>query len=78
MHLKTDSRKNITQQVNINTNQPKNYNALCGVPEGSILGPLLLFYSINASPLFIVISIRSVDIFADDTTLYDNGLDKIR
>ena len=66
MRLRTNSRKNITQQVNINTNQSKNYNVLCGVP-------IALF--ITDFPLFIVISIRYMNLFADDTTLFDNGLD---
>ena len=29
-----------TQQVNINTNQSNTANVLCGVPQGSILGPI--------------------------------------
>ena len=38
-----------------------------------ILGPLLFLIFINDLPLFIGDSIRSVDLYADDTTLYDIG-----
>ena len=65
-----------TQQVNINTNQSKTGSVLYGVPQGSILGTLLFLIFINDLPLFIGNSIRSVDLYADDTTLYNIGLDK--
>ena len=65
-----------TQLVNINTNQSKTENVLCCVPQGSILGPLLLFIFINDLHLFIGDSIRSVDLYTEDTTIYDIGLDK--
>ena len=63
----------LSEQVNINTNQSKTENVLCGVPHGSILGPLLFLIFIND---FLGVAIQYVDLYADDTNLYDIGLDK--
>ena len=64
---------NKTQQVVINNSSSKIGDVVCGVPQGSILGPLLFL-------LFIPISLKnspiSVDLYADDTTLYSTSLDK--
>ena len=62
--------------MNINKNQSKTGSVLYGVPQGFILGPLLFLTFINDLPLFNWDSIRSVDLYADDTTLYDIRLDK--
>ena len=43
-------------------------NLSCGVPHGSILGPLLFILFTNDLPLFV--SDCSIDMFADDTTIY--------
>ena len=67
---------NIPEQVTINRNQSKTGNVLYGVPQGSILGPPLFLIFIDNLPIFIRDSIRSVDLYADDTTLNDIGLDK--
>ena len=62
--------------MNNNLNQSKTGNVLCCVSQGSIIVPLLCLIVINDLRLFIGDSIRSVDLYADDTTLYDIGLYK--
>ena len=61
-----------TQQVNINTSQSKSGNVLCFYFRSSVI-----FIIKNDLPLFIGDLIRSVDLYADDMTMYDIGLNKI-
>ena len=60
---------NRRQQVMINNCKSNFQSISCGVPQGSILGPLLFLLFINGLPLYT----RNVhtDLYADDTTLYD-------
>ena len=57
------------QQVSISNTKSGFKPISCGVPQGSILGPLLFLLFINDLPLYT--SNVSTDMYADDTTLYD-------
>ena len=67
---------NRIQQVVINDCSSVNGDVLCGVPQGSILGPLLCLLFISDLPLSLNDSPISVDLYADDTTLYSSASDK--
>ena len=60
---------NRKQQVAINNSKSDFQRISCGVPQGSILGPLLFLLFINDLPLYT--SHVFTDLYADDTTLYD-------
>ena len=60
---------NRKQQVKINNSKSDFKHISCGVPQGSVLGPLLFLLFINDLPLYT--NNVFTDLYADDTTLYD-------
>ena len=60
---------NRRQLVSLNNCKSDFEKVTCGVPQGSILGPLLFLLFINDLPLYV--DNVSADLYADDTTLYD-------
>ena len=59
--------------VKINGINSKNEQLSTGVPQGSVLGPLLFIIFINDMALLPLSS--KIAMFADDTTIYSNNLD---
>lgn len=60
-----------TQTVSINNAMSGSESILYGVPQGSILGPLMFLLFINDLPQVLQNSVSSTDLYADDTTIYD-------
>ena len=62
---------NRTQKICIGTTSSKPELIKVGVPQGSVLGPLLFLIFINDLPL--VTKFSNIDLFADDATLHSSG-----
>ena len=62
---------NRTQMVSINNKVSSSEPIKFGVPQGSILGPLMFLIFINDLPLVLENTIISTGLYVDDTTVYD-------
>ena len=60
-----------TQVVSIHGKLSRICDIKCSVPRGSVLGPLLYLIFINDLPLVLSEKVHSIDLYADDTTIYD-------
>ena len=63
------------QSVKCLGKQSDKLNITCGVPQGSILGPLLFILYINDLGDYLIDS--SISLYADDTALYTSGNSQI-
>ena len=63
--------KSRTQVVSVHGKKSNIGEILYGVPQGSILGPLLFLVFINDLPLVLSQKIFATGLYADDTTFYD-------
>ena len=61
----------------MNKNLSDAVDVIYGVPQGSILGPLLFLIFINGLPVYIQSTSTSVDLYADETYFYCSGHDKL-
>ena len=58
-----------SQQVTIDNNRSESHHVLSGVPQGTVLAPLLFLIYINDLPLHVSNKVR---LYTDDVILYSN------
>ena len=71
IRLMTSYLKSRSEVVSLHGKQSSSCKISSGVPQGSILGPLLFLVFISDLPLVLSNKISAVDLYADDTTIYD-------
>ena len=72
LNLMQDYLRSRHQRVVLNGQRPSSEKVLAGVPEGSVLGPLLFLIYINDIPK----GIKSIcKIFVNDTSLFSSEWD---
>ena len=70
LKLLTNYLRHRTQYVMYNNYQSENFDIATGVPQGSIIGPLL--FSISINDLILASNKLNFLMYADDTTIYFN------
>ena len=73
LHLFTSYLCERQQSVLVNGIYSSYNNVKCGVPQGSILGPVLFCLYINDLPLCLTTNKATIELFADDSTLHTQG-----